>query len=123
MSKIGKRNFVGQEVKASYKSMRISPRKLNLVASSIRYMKVAQAIVHLTFCQKRISQDVKKCLLSAVANADNNMGMDIDTLYVKEAIVGKAIVMKRMHPRARGRSASIKKFFSHLFLTLGQVGE
>lgn len=104
------------------RSLRVSPRKLNLVAGFIRNMKVAEALVQLTFSRKRIAKDVKKCLQSAVANAENNFGMDIDNLVVTHATVGKALVMKRMMPRARGRSARINKFFSNLYITVTEVG-
>ena len=100
------------------KSLRVSPRKLNLVASSIRNLKVADALVQLTFSHRRIAKDVKKCLQSAIANAENNLGLDIDTLFVTSATVGKALVMKRMMPRARGRSSRINKFFSNLYITV-----
>jgi large subunit ribosomal protein L22 len=104
------------------RSLRVSPRKLNLVAGFIRNMKVAEALVQLTFSRKRIAKDVKKCLQSAVANAENNFGMDIDNLVVTHATVGKALVMKRMMPRARGRAARINKFFSNLYITVTEVG-
>lgn len=110
-------------VKALSKKLRTSPRKLNLVAASIRNMKVSDALVQLTFSKKRIAIDVKKCLQSAVANAENNMGLDIDNLYVAEAIVGKALVMKRVRARARGRSARINKPFSNLYITVSEKGE
>lgn len=108
--------------KAVAKSLRVSPRKLNLVASSIRNLKASQALVQLTFCQKRISLDVKRCLQSAIANAENNLGLDIDNLYISSATVGKALVMKRVMARARGRTAKINKFFSNLYITLTEGG-
>lgn len=107
-------------VKASSKSLRISPRKLNLVAAMIRNMHVAEAVVQLTFSQKRIASDVKKCLQSAIANAENNFGLDIDNLFVQSATVGKGLVMKRARARARGRSARIIKPFSNLYITLAE---
>lgn len=110
-------------VKASAKSLRISPQKLNLVAEMIRNMKASEAIIQLTFAKKRIAQDVKKCLQSAIANAENNFGMDIDNLVVSSATVGKALVMKRVRARARGRSARINKPFSNLYLTLSEIEE
>lgn len=100
------------------KSLRVSPRKLNLVASLIRNMKASEALVQLTFSQRRIAKDVKKCLQSAVANAENNLGLDIDNLFITSATVGKALVMKRVMPRAKGRSAKINKFFSNLYITV-----
>lgn len=109
--------------KAIAKRIRISPQKLNLVASSIRNMKVEDAIIQLTFSKKRIAQDVKKCLQSAIANAENNHDLDIDSLVISEATVGKALVMKRMRARARGRSARIHKFFSNLYITVKEVEE
>jgi large subunit ribosomal protein L22 len=105
-------------VKASSKALRISPRKLNLVAGLIRNMSVSEAMVQLTFSHKRIAKDVKKCLQSAVANAENNFGLDIDGLFIHTISVGKSFVMKRMHPRARGRSARINKPFSNLYIAL-----
>lgn len=104
--------------KSIVKSLRVSPRKLNLVAQSIRNMKVEDAIVQLSFSPKRIAQDVKKCLQSAIANAENNLGLDIDSLVVSSATVGKALVMKRVMIKARGRAARINKFFSNLYITV-----
>jgi large subunit ribosomal protein L22 len=105
------------------KSIRVSPRKLNLVASFIRNMKASDALVQLSFSKKRIALEVKKCLQSAVANAENNFGLDIDNLVVTNATVGKALVMKRVMPRARGRAARINKFFSNLYITVTEVEE
>lgn len=105
------------------KSLRVSPRKLNLVAGSIRNMKVSEALVQLTFSHKRIAKEVKNCLQSAIANAENNFGLDIDALVVTSATVGKALVMKRVMPRARGRAARINKFFSNLYITVTEGGE
>ncbi|MFL2813190.1 MAG: 50S ribosomal protein L22 [Candidatus Puniceispirillales bacterium] len=96
------------------KNIRTSPQKLNLVAQSIRGVGVSQAIASLTFSRRRISLDVKKVLQSAVANAENNHGLDVDKLFVKEAFIGKGIVMKRLRARARGRAARILKPFSRL---------
>lgn len=107
-----------KSVNAIAKSLRVSPRKLNLVAQSIRNLKAADALVQLTFSSRRIAKDVKKCLQSAVANAENNLGLDIDALFITSATVGKALVMKRMMPRARGRAARINKFFSNLYITV-----
>ncbi len=106
-------------VKASLIKIRIAPRKLNLVASVIKALKVSEAILQLSFMKrKKIAREVKKCLQSAIANAENNFGMDIDRLIVKTVMVGKAGVLKRMMPRARGRSAGIKKFLSNLYIEL-----
>ena len=96
------------------RNIRVSPQKLNLVAQSIRGIEASKAIAYLTFSKKRISSEVKKVLQSAIANAENNHGLDVDKLFVKEAFVGKGLVMKRMRARARGRAAKILKPFSHL---------
>jgi len=104
--------------KASLKSIKVSPRKLSLVANLIRNTKASYALVQLSFCQKRISYDVKKCLQSAIANAENNLGMDIDDLYVASVEVGKALFAKRVMPRARGRAARVEKKYSKLAITL-----
>lgn len=109
--------------KAITKNIRVSPRKLNLVASFIRNMKVSDALIQLTFSKKRIAHQVKQCLQSAIANAENNFGLDIDKLIVSNATVGKSLVMKRMMPRARGRSARINKFLSNLYITLTEAKE
>ena len=95
-------------------NLRISPQKLNLVAKSIRGKAIKNAIDNLTFSRKRIAKDVLKVLNSAIANAENNYSLDIDRLIVDEAFVGKAIVMKRLRARARGRAARILKPFSKL---------
>ncbi len=104
-------------------NLRISAQKLNLVAKSIRGKGIKNAIDHLTFSRKRISKDVLKVLNSAIANAENNYSLDIDRLVVEEAFVGKAIVMKRMRARARGRAARILKPFSKLTIILKQIEE
>ena len=103
---------------AKAKSIRTSGQKLNLVAKSIRGCNIKVAIDQLTFSKKRISREVLKVLNSAIANAENNFGLDIDKLVVSEAYVGKSIVMKRMRPRARGRAARILKPFSKLTIIL-----
>ena len=104
-------------------NLRVSPRKLGLVAGLIRNMHVNNALVQLSFSKKRIAQDVLKCLRSAVANAENNHQMDIDNLFIAEVLVGKAIVMKRFRPRARGRGFRIKKPFSNLSIKLVEFKE
>ena len=104
--------------KASAKNLKTSVQKLNLVARMIRKMNVSDALVQLTFCSKRVAVDVRKCLQSAIANAENNMGLDVDNLVVNSAIVGKSFVMKRIRARARGKSAGIKKPFSNLYITV-----
>jgi large subunit ribosomal protein L22 len=106
------RPVAADEALAVGRSIRVSPRKLGLVASFIRGMSAKDAIVQLTFLNKRVAQDVKKVVQSAVANAENNHSLDVDRLYIKEAVVGKALVMKRFHPRARGRAGKIIKPFS-----------
>ena len=108
------RRVAEEEAMAVVNSIRISPRKLNLVAQLIRGKNAQAALAELTFSRRRIAQDVKKCLQSAIANAENNHQLDVDRLYVKEATVGKALVMRRFHARGRGRSAQIEKFFSNL---------
>ena len=106
------RPVAADEALAVGRSIRVSPRKLGLVASFIRGMSAKDAIVQLTFLNKRVAQDVKKVVQSAVENAENNHSLDVDRLYIKEAVVGKALVMKRFHPRARGRAGKIVKPFS-----------
>lgn len=117
------RKLEANEAKAVINRLRISARKLNLVAGLIRGMQVSQALTQLTFNEKRISVDVKKALQSAVANAENNHNLNVDALYVKEAYVGKNLVMKRMHTRGRGRSARVLKKFSNLTLILRERDE
>ena len=105
------------------RNLRISPQKLNLVASMIRGMDANKAIATLSFSRRRIAGDVKKVLQSAIANAENNHSLDVDRLFVKEAHVGKGIVMKRFHARARGRGARVLKPFSHLTIIVGEKEE
>ncbi len=112
------RRLAYNEAKAEAKSLRTSPRKLNLVAQLIRGMDANVALVQLTFSKRRIAQDVKKCLQSAIANAENNHNLDVDRLYVAEAVVGKALVMKRFRARARGRAAKIMKPFSNISIVV-----
>ena len=104
-------------------NLRISPQKLNLVLGLIRKKKADVAVAKLQFSKKRISKDVEKALKSVISNAENNHSLDIDKLYVKEAFVGKGIVMKRFHARARGRGARILKPFSHLTIILSEEME
>lgn len=111
------------EAKAVLRMVRTSPQKLNLVAAQIRGKKVDKALAELEFSRKRISLSVKKTLESAIANAENNHGLDTDSLVVSEAFVGKALVMKRFHARARGRGARIEKPFSHLTIVVREVEE
>ena len=100
------------------RNIRVSPRKLNLVAQSIRGKRVDHAINELTFSPKRIARDVKKILQSAIANAENNHDLDVDDLVVSQASVGKNLVMKRFHPRARGNSGMVEKFFSQITIVV-----
>jgi large subunit ribosomal protein L22 len=109
------------EAKAVARMLRVSPQKLNLVATLIRGKKVESALADLTFSRKRIATDVKKTLQSAIANAENNHGLDVDDLVVSEAHVGKAFVIKRFHARARGRAGRIEKPFSNLTVVVRQV--
>jgi len=111
------------EAKAVVRNLRISPQKLNLVAGLIRGKKVAQALADLKFSRKRIAVDVRKCVLSAIANAENNHGLDVDDLIVSEAYVGKNLVMKRFHARGRGRSAGIMKPFSQLTVVVREKNQ
>ena len=105
------------------RNIRVSPRKLNLVAQQIRGKKVERALNELTFSQKRIAGAVKKALQSAIANAENNHDLDVDDLVVTEASVGKNLVMKRFHPRARGNSGGIEKFFSQITIVVEEKRE
>lgn len=102
------------ESRAYAKYLRSSPRKINLVAQMIRGKQAGRALTDLEFCPRRIAQDVRKVLQSAIANAENNHGLDVDRLYVAEATVGKSIRMRRFHARGRGRASSITKDFSNL---------
>jgi len=124
MSKRSKpRALDANEAKAVTRLLRVSPQKLNDVAALIRGKKVETALADLTFSRRRIAQDVKKTLESAVANAENNHDLDINALVVKEAYVGKNMVMKRWTPRARGRVGRIQKFFSQLTIVVKEVEE
>jgi large subunit ribosomal protein L22 len=111
------------EAMAKSKMLRTSPQKLNLVAALIRGKKVERAVTDLTFSKKRIAGDVLKCLQSAIANAENNHGLDVDSLVVAEAWCGKNLTLKRGRPRARGRFGKIMKPFSELTIKVRQVGE
>jgi large subunit ribosomal protein L22 len=117
------RRVADNEAMAKLRMLKTSPQKLNLVAQMIRGKKVEKALSDLTFSKKRIALDVKKCLQSAIANAENNHGLDVDELVVAEAWVGKNLVMKRGRPRARGRFGRIQKPFSELTITVRQVEE
>ena len=117
------RRVADNEAMAKLRMLRTSPQKLNLVAGMIRGKKVEQALNDLTFSKKRIAQDVKKCLQSAIANAENNHDLDVDALVVAEASVGKSITMKRFHTRGRGKSTRILKPFSKLRIVVREVEE
>ncbi|WP_428374527.1 50S ribosomal protein L22 [Lichenicoccus sp.] len=108
------------EAQAVTRNIRISPRKLNLVAGLIRNKPASQAVATLTFSKRRIALQVKKTLQSAIANAENNHQLDVDQLVVTTAEVGKSIVMRRFHARGRGRSARVEKFFSHLKIVVAE---
>ena len=107
--------------KAISKKLRVSPRKLAPVASMISGKRVDEAIRDLAFCRKAVALAVTKCLRSAIANAENNFGLDIDNLVVSSATVGKALLMKRYRARAKGRAGRIDKFFSNLYITVQEV--
>lgn len=111
------------EAMASAKAIRVSPQKLNLVAGLIRNKSVSDAMAQLTFSKRRIAGDVKKILMSAIANAENNYQLDVDRLYVSEVNVGKAFVMKRFMARAKGRGVRIVKPFSNLKIIVQQREE
>jgi len=117
------RRVAENEAFAKAKMLRTSPQKLNLVAAMIRGKKVDKALADLTFSKRRIAGDVKKCLQSAIANAENNHGLDVDNLVVAEAWVGKNLVMKRGRPRARGRFGKIMKPFSEITIKVRQIEE
>ena len=117
------RRVADNEAMAKTRMLRTSPQKLNLVAQMIRGKKVEQALTDLTFSKKRISDDVKKCLQSAIANAENNHNLDVDELVVAEAYVGKNLIMKRGRPRARGRFGKIIKPFAEITILVRQVEE
>ena len=117
------RRVAENEAMAKTRMLRTSPQKLNLVAQMIRGKKVEKALTDLTFSNKRVAQDVKKCLQSAIANAENNHNLDVDELIVAEAWVGKNLVMKRGRPRARGRFGKIMKPFPEITIKVRQVEE
>jgi large subunit ribosomal protein L22 len=118
-----KRRLADNEALAVGRMIRVSPQKLNLVAQLIRGKKADTALADLTFSNKRVARDVKKVLQSAIANAENNHSLDVDDLVVAEAFVGKNLVMKRWHPRARGRVGRIEKPFSQITIVVRQVEE
>jgi large subunit ribosomal protein L22 len=107
-------------VKAVNKNVRSSPRKINILLKNIRGKKVDIAVRDLSFARQRIAHDIKKTVQSAIANAENNNQYDIDNLYIKEAYVGKSIVLKRFRPRAKGRASAIKKPYANLTIILSE---
>ena len=117
------RRVADNEAMAKIRMLRISPQKLNLVAAMIRGKKVDRALTDLAFSKKRVAHDVRKCLQSAVANAENNHNLDVDELIVVEAYVGKNLTLKRGRPRARGRFGRILKPFSELTIKVRQEEE
>ena len=124
MSKKAKaRRLPGTEVQAKVRTLRTGARKLNLVAQSIRGLKVQRALNELEFSHKRIAKDVRKALYSAISNAENNHNLDIDSLIVAEAFVGKNLIMKRFAARARGRASRIEKPFSEITIVVRELGE
>jgi large subunit ribosomal protein L22 len=112
------RRLADNEASAFLRAMRTSPRKLNLVAQAIRGKSATAALAELLFSRRRIAHDVRKVLQAAIANAENNHQLDVDRLYVKEATVGRAFILKRFHTRGRGRSARVEKHFAHLTLVV-----
>ncbi len=121
--KAAPRRLADTEARSFSRSIRVSPRKLNLLAQSIRGKSAEAALAQLSFSPKRIAEDVRKVLESAIANAENNHQLDVDQLVVSEAYVGKGIVMKRWRPRARGRVGRIAKPFSNLTIIVREKSE
>jgi large subunit ribosomal protein L22 len=115
------RALADSEAKAVARHLRVSPQKLNLVAQMIRGKKVEAALADLEFSRKRIAQDVRKCVMSAVANAENNHGLDVNDLVVAQAYVGKNFALRRFHARGRGRMSPIHKPFSQLTVVVRQT--
>ncbi len=117
------RTLADTEAQAIVSNIRVSPRKLNLVAGLIRNQSASAAVATLTFSKRRIAKQVKKALESAIANAENNHQLDVDRLVVSRAEVGRSMVMRRFHARGRGRSARIEKWFSHLKIVVAERAE
>ena len=115
------RKLADNEAQAVVRNLRVSPRKLNLVAEMIRGKKVDVALADLEFSRKRIAQDVRKCVMSAVANAENNHNLDVNDLVVSQAHVGKNLVMRRFHARGRGKMSAIEKPFAQLTVVVKEV--
>jgi large subunit ribosomal protein L22 len=114
------RGLADTEAQAILSNVRVSPRKLNLVAGLIRNVPAQQAVATLTFSKRRIAQQVRKALESAIANAENNHQLDVDRLVVSRAEVGRSVVMRRFHARGRGRAARVEKWFSHLKIVVAE---
>ena len=114
------RTLADTEAQAVLRNIRVSPRKLNLVAALIRNRPASDAVATLTFSKRRVAQDVRKVLESAIANAENNHQLDVDRLVVSRAEVGRSVVMKRFHARGRGRSSRIEKWISHLKIVVAE---
>jgi len=114
------RALADHEAQAIMSNMRVSPRKLNLVAGLIRNLPAQQAVATLAFSKRRIATEVKKVLESAIANAENNHQLDVDRLVVSRAEVGRSMVMRRFHARGRGRAARVEKWFSHLKIVVAE---
>jgi large subunit ribosomal protein L22 len=114
------RGIADNEAQAIVSNLRVSPRKLNLVAGLIRNLPAQQAVATLTFSKRRIAQQVRKALESAIANAENNHQLDVDRLVVSRAEVGRSLAMRRFHARGRGRAARVEKWFSHLKIVVAE---
>jgi large subunit ribosomal protein L22 len=114
------RGLAANDAQAIISNLRVSPRKLNLVAAMIRNLPAQNAVATLTFSKRRIAQQVKKTLESAIANAENNHQLDVDRLIVTRAEVGRSVVMRRFHARGRGRAARVEKWFSHLKIVVAE---
>jgi large subunit ribosomal protein L22 len=114
------RQLADHEAQCIVSNLRVSPRKLNLVAAMIRNMPAQRAVATLTFSKRRIADQVKKALESAISNAENNHQLDVDRLIVSRAEVGRSIVMRRFHARGRGRAARVEKWFSHLKIVVAE---
>jgi large subunit ribosomal protein L22 len=115
------RRLADNEAQAVVRNLRVSPRKLNLVAEMIRGKKVDAALADLAFSRKRIAKDVRKCVMSAVANAENNHNLDVNDLVVAQAHVGKNLVMRRFHARGRGKMSPVEKPFAQLTVVVKEV--
>ncbi|HEX4114195.1 MAG TPA: 50S ribosomal protein L22 [Stellaceae bacterium] len=121
--KANERRVAETEASAYARAMKVSARKLNLVAQSIRGLKANAALAELDFSKRRIARDVKKVLQAAIANAENNHQLDVDRLVVKEASVGRAFVLKRFHARGRGRASRVEKSFANLTVVVREQEE